>query len=393
MKKTVGEIRGLTLTGATETLLDLHTAFGDLGHAIEALPQASKFRVGFQTLFGERFSSEELEQQIQSAFKYLEVTGSVAKGREEMDRRFNVIAQLMASTGGRVRPSELLTMARRGGPALQGLSIQGLRNLSAPIQELSGTGVGTSLMSMYQSIIGGVMKQSAAAEFQRLGLLDPKKIEYGRAQRIKKLQPGANKLGALLMEDPLKAADALIEAMRKPLRGAPIDTTNANKVREEIAILFGNRTAQRLMSILTTQRGLVLTHTKTSEIAKDIQKVFDQALDTPAGKIRAFDALENLRAEMGGPLLNALGNVARGITPFMRFIGEHAQLALTVALTFKLAAGLQAVAAVLQTTGLMKTLTGVAAFRTASACADRPNPPRGLPAPKSAACVCSEAYT
>lgn len=101
MKKTVGEIRGLTLTGATETLLDLHTAFGDLGHAIEALPQASKFGVGFQTLFGERFSSEELEQQIQSAFKYLEVTGSVAKGREEMDRRFNAIAQLTASTGGR----------------------------------------------------------------------------------------------------------------------------------------------------------------------------------------------------------------------------------------------------------------------------------------------------
>src|SRR6185503_16298458 len=145
------------------------------------------------------FSAEELESQIQNAMKYLEVTGSVAKGRVDMEHRFNVIAQMMAATGGRVRPSELLTMARRGGPALQGLSVEGLRNLSAAVQELGGSGTGTSLMSLYQAIIAGVMKQSAATEFQRLGLLDPKKIEFGRAQRIKRLMPGANKLGALLM--------------------------------------------------------------------------------------------------------------------------------------------------------------------------------------------------
>jgi hypothetical protein len=79
------------------------------------------------------------------------------------------------------------------------------------------------------------MKQSAAAEFMRLGLVDPAKVEYGKAQRIKKLMPGANKLGALMQEDPLKAADALMEAMRKPLKGKPIDTNNADKVREELA--------------------------------------------------------------------------------------------------------------------------------------------------------------
>jgi hypothetical protein len=366
VRRTVSEIKGLTLTGATETLTDLHTALGDLGHAIEALPSASKFRVGFQTLFGERFSPEQLEQQIQNAFKYLEVTGAVAKGRDEIDRRFNVIAQMMASTGGRVRPSELLTMARRGGPALQGLSIAGLRNLSGPIQELSGTGVGTSLMSLYQAIIGGVMKQSAAAEFQRLGLLDPKKIEYGRAQKIKRLQPGANKLGALLMEDPLKAADALMEAMKRPLRGAPIDTTNANKVREEIAILFGNRTAQRLMSILTTQRGQVIKEAKLSEGAKTIQQIYDQILETPAGKIKVFEAaIENLKAEVGGPLLSAVAGAARALTPFIKLMAEHPNIFLTALAVSKLATSFSALAAVAQTTGILKLFAGAGAGRAA----------------------------
>jgi hypothetical protein len=366
VRKTVSEIKGLTLTGATETLTDLHTALGDLGHAIEALPSASKFRVGFQTLFGERFSPEQLEQQIQNAFKYLEVTGAVAKGRDEIDRRFNVIAQMMASTGGRVRPSELLTMARRGGPALQGLSIAGLRNLSGPIQELSGTGVGTSLMSLYQAIIGGVMKQSAAAEFQRLGLLDPKKIEYGRAQKIKRLMPGANKLGALLMEDPLKAADALMEAMKRPLRGAAIDTTNANKVREEIAILFGNRTAQRLMSILTTQRGQVIKEAKLSEGAKTIQQIYDQILETPAGKIKAFEAaIENLKAEVGGPLLSAVAGAARALTPFIKLMAEHPNIFLTALAISKLATSFSALAAVAQTTGILKLFAGAGAGRAA----------------------------
>jgi len=368
-RQTVNEVKGLRLADATETLTDLHIALGDIGHAIEALPSASKFRVGFQTLFGERFSPEQLEEQIQNAFKYLEVTGAVAKGRDEIDRRFNVIAQMMASTGGRVRPSELLTMARRGSMALQGLSITGLRNLSGPIQELSGTGVGTSLTSIYQAIIGGVMKQSAAAEFQRLGLLDPKKIEYGRAQKIKRLQPGANKLGALLMEDPLKAADALMEAMKRPLRGAAIDTTNANKVREEIAILFGNRTAQRLMSILTTQRGQVIKERTLSEGAKDIAALYDQALSSPAGKIKAFEAaVDNLRATVGGPLLESLGSLLNTFRPVMELMGEYPKITLAAIALTKLGVVSQAVGAALQSSGLARFFgvgRGAAAATTA----------------------------
>lgn len=88
----------VTQTEGIETLTDLHTAIGNIDHAIEALPTASKYRFSMKTLFGDKFSDSEIEEQIQNAFKFLEVTGKVAKGREEMERSFNVLTQMTNAT-------------------------------------------------------------------------------------------------------------------------------------------------------------------------------------------------------------------------------------------------------------------------------------------------------
>ena len=352
-RKTVAELRGLRLADTTETITDLHGALGDLGHAIEALPQASKYRFAFDTLFGEKFSPDQLNEQIQNAFKYLETTGAVAQGQEEMQRRFNAIAQITAASGGRVTPADLLQMARRGGPAAQGLSLEGLRNISTLIQELGGEGTGTALMSMHQALVGGVMKQSAAAEFMRLGLLDAKKVQFGGAQKIKKLLPGANKLGQLMQEDPLKAADALMEAMRKPLRGKAIDTTDANKVREELAILFGNRTAQKLMSLLTTQRGQVVKEARLAAGAKGVEELYKQALESPTGKLKQFEAeMANFKAEVGLPLVKALSEIAGGIKPILNLAGQYPKLTLFGLALLKLGAASMETATLMKSSGL-----------------------------------------
>jgi len=158
----------LDLAQTVDLVTDLHTATGHLESALQALPSAAKFKFAFSTLFGERFSPQMLESQIQQAFKYLEMTGAVNKGQAEMERRFNVIAQMMAATGGRVRPSDLLQMAQRGGPAVQSLSIEGLRNMAAPLQELKAAGAGTSLMSVYQALGGQLQKSAADRKSTRL---------------------------------------------------------------------------------------------------------------------------------------------------------------------------------------------------------------------------------
>lgn len=357
VKKTIESIKGLNLVDTTETLSDAHTAVGDLHHAISLLPLASKFRFGFETIFGDKFNKEQLEEQVQAGMKYLEVTGAIALGEEETKRRFNVLAQMTAGSIGRTTPAMMLQMARRAGPAAQGLSVEGMRNMSGLVQELSGEGAGTALMSLYQSLVNGVMKQSAATEFMRLGLLDPHKIIWGNAQKIKSLMPNANKLGVLMQEDPLKAADALMEAMKHPLKGPAIDTTNMNKVRAELGILFGNRTAQKMMSILTTQRGQVVKEAGLASVAKDIQQTYDQALGTPAGKLKEFEnTLANFRAEVGGPLVNALTDVGTAAMPLMNLAAQHPQFAFWAIMLLKIGSASAQTAAAIRMTGIIGLL-------------------------------------
>lgn len=364
--ETVDQIKGAKLSDTTETITDLHTALGDLGHAIEALPIATKYRVSFETLFGDKFSHQQIEEQVQNAFKFLEVTGKVVKGREEMERSFNVMAQMTAATGGRVTPAELLLMARRAGPSLQNLNEGGLRNMSAVVQELGGSGAGTSLMSAYQALVGGTMRQSSANEFARLGLLNTNKVQFGRAQQIKHILPGGNLLGAPLMDDPLQAADMLMAAMKSH----GVDTSNNKKVAEEIAILFQNRTAQRLMTLLTTQRAQVVKESNLSAGAKNIEQLNEQSLESPMRKLANFQAaMDNFRAQVGLPLVEVGTKLATAFTPYVELMGKHPDVTLFGVATLgvvKAMSGVLETGAALRQSGVLDLL-----FRRGAADADK----------------------
>ena len=316
--KSVREMGLTTRTEGIETLTDLHTALGSLDHALEALPMASKYRFSMETLFGEKFSSNQIEEQIQNAFKFLEVTGKVAKGREEMEKGFNVMTQMTSATGGRVTPSEMLLMARRGGSSLRNVSPEGLRNLSAPIQELGGSGTGVAMMTLRQALVGGVMKESAAMRFQQLGLLDESKIEYNKAGRIKRLLPGANKLGDLSMSDPLSAADALKQAMLA--HGVKDDPKEISK---ELSILFQNRTAQNLMDILINQRSQVTKEAGLASNAQNNEQMFAGIDDNLKNIQKAEKAWSDFKAEIGAPLIETIGGVTKALLPIGKFFGEH----------------------------------------------------------------------
>lgn len=349
VRQTVDSIKGLSLADVTEQIVDVHSAVGDLNHAIEMLPQAAKFRFGFETLLGDKFSPEQIEEQLQNAMKVLESMGKFAKGKDAAEHSFNVIAQMMAGTSGRVKPSELLQFVRRGNPAVSGLSDQGLRNMTAVIQELSGAGAGVAVQSLYQALVGGVMKQSSAAEFQRLGLLDPRKIQFGHGQKIKKLLPGANKLGNLMLDDPLTAADALVKAMA----AKGVNTSKDSEIRKELTVLFQNRNAQRLMNILTTQRGQVTKESGLAAGAMNIEQMYNHALDTPMGKMKQFENnLKNLEAEIGGPLLQALTDVASAAMPIMKLIAAHPQIALWTIGLLKFTSAIAQTGAALRMSGI-----------------------------------------
>jgi hypothetical protein len=322
VNETVKNVRGVTLTGATKLITDLHTATGSLEHAVESLPIASKYQFAYESLYGDKFSSDQIENQIQNAFKYLEMTGKVAQGREAMERSFNVMAQMGAATGGRVNAEEMLLMARRGGASVRGLSDVGLRNTSALIQEFGGAGAGQSMMSVYQALVGGHMQQPAMAEFQRLGFLDKKRVEFNKSGIIKRVLPGGNALGEMFMEDPLKAADALMDAMHRK------GITRATDIRNELAVLFSNRNANKFVDTLITQRPQIVKESNLAAGAKDIEGLNKQALDSPLGKIKQFEAeLTDFKAKVGLPIIEVATKVGTALMPIGEFFSQHEGIA------------------------------------------------------------------
>jgi hypothetical protein len=337
--KTVQSIRGLTHAGTVETLTDLHTALGNLDHAIEALPIASKYKFGISTLLGDKFSSGEIEQQIQQGFRFLEMVNAVratgnldaygkrmftAEDRQRMETYFNRVAQITAATGGRVTPAELLQMAQTGGTATQGLTLAGLTNLTAVVTEMGGSRTGTALQTLFQQVIAGRIQQKGLLEWQRLGLLDSSKVEYNKSGIVKSIQSGAIPIGDKLQKNPLAFTDALRDAMK----AHGIDTSNPDAVIKELGALKMPRTAMEITSLLINQRDRIIKDAIIAANAKDIEGTNKQALDSDMGKIKAYEAaMTDFKAKAGAPMLEFLTSFAEKATPVLDFFSQHEKVA------------------------------------------------------------------
>jgi hypothetical protein len=339
VRKTVSQVKGVSLAETHETLTDLHSALGNLDHALEALPLASKYRFSFETLYGDKFSPEQIEKNIQGSFKFLEMIGAMRatgapdalgkraytdEDRKRTEAYFNRMTQMSAAMGGRVTPTEMLAMAKTGGTALQGLTVEGLTHLTGPIQEISGTRTGTALQSMFQAVVGGTMPQNYIENWRKLGLVNEKLVEFNKSGIPKRLEPGAITIGGLLQKDPLQFADALREAMQKH----GINVSKPEDVTKELTGLFGRTTSRELASLLINQRDRIVKDTGIVENTKGIEALNKQALDSPMGKFIQYQkGMEDFRAEIGQGLLPMLTKMAEVVTPIARFFAEHEEVA------------------------------------------------------------------
>lgn len=367
IKRNVAEMKGIKLTDTVEGFTDIYGALGNVNQAISALPLASKYRLGFETLFGDTMSQSEINEQLRSSFKFLELTGNTMKGARQMEEMLDVITKIGASTGGRVSPSEILLMARRGNPAIQSLSTTGLRNISTLIEDMGAEQTGTALMTTYRALVGGVMKEAATAEFGRLGLLDAGKFKVNRKTGLpSKVLPGGNRLAPLFQEDPLKAADLLMERMK--VKG--IDTTDDRAVQAELQILFQDRNAFRMMNMLTTQRAQIQKESDRAGKSKGVTQIYDQLQDSPLMKLKEYEAaIANYKTTVGLPMLKMEAALSGAFAPFYEFAGRYPEISAGFLGVTKGASGLVETLAYLRMSGISdffsRTRTGAAGLTTA----------------------------
>jgi hypothetical protein len=380
----VKNLRGMQIDEVTESFLDLHSALGSVEHALDFLPTASKYRFNMKSLFGEKFSKEEIESQILGAFKFMEQTGVMratggkdAQGRrmftEEDKRRaeeyFDVISKITAGTAGRITGSTLLPLAGRGGISMMGMSPKGLMNLGFLINEMGGPQTGTALMSLWSKMTGGQMTNAALQNLIRVvgrENIDTNKIKFNKHHPgiPEKAEAGFFKQAHLLQEDPGAFADFMAGALKKN-KGLDPDKMGAKefeqKATEAIFAITRQRTAANMLAKMIVMRDHIRKDFDIFSQAKGVDPQYAQSLDSITGRINELKATrENFHAAVGNNLLGIEGSLLASYTPALKamsdFFMQHpeaAKMAGILLLTGKGVSGLAQTLIALRFAGLI----------------------------------------
>jgi hypothetical protein len=265
-------------------LRDAQTVFGDFHEAQMVVPLLSKMKFANAALYGEEGGAMK-DRAFMDMLKVIEMRGGLAS-KEAFYSQANMIQQVQTATGGRVGANEYLNLIKTGGVAAKGMKDANFYyNMEPLVQEMGGFRVGTGLMSGYQNLVQGRTTARAANELMRIGMLDPKMVDYDKAGRIKQVRPGAVKGTELMVENPYEwMKTVMLPAF------ASKGITERQAILNEIGAIFTNRTASNLYSTMYTQMANIDKNIKLNAGAAGIDELEKNAKNTLSGKQIEFGA-------------------------------------------------------------------------------------------------------
>lgn len=311
---------GVSMTQNMTLFRDAQTVFRDsnsLEHAKVVTPVLAKMHLANSYLGGEEHAGQ-MEKKFMDFLRVIELRRGL-NSPEEFMRQANMVQQVLTSSGGRVDPTQMLNLMKTGGVAAKALSNQALYyQLEPMIQEMGGGRVGTSLMSAYQNLILGRTSVQVAKELNRIGLLDPKHVEYNKIGMIKRILPGGLKGGEVLSQSPV---DWMEKVMLPAFRAKGI--TQEKDVLQEIGLIFSNRAASNLFSSMYLQMGNIRKGEAMTAGAKNIDQVVMQAKASPQGKEAEFwAAWQDFKVEFNKNILPAVTSVFVGLANLLRGVNS-----------------------------------------------------------------------
>lgn len=340
-----GKVGTVGVSRALEMIKELRGVFGDTQHAQEFALDFAKSQTVIDAVTKGRN-----KDQVFDAAKAIELRGQAfdpVKFRHEID----LMTKAVTAYGGKVTPADMFQFMKYSRGASFGYSEDFMfRVAPALIQEGGASSVGTALKSLDQAIVGGKLSNKAALEFMKYGLLDSSKVDFDKVGRVKRVHPGAIQNAAEFSQNPyVWVQSTLVPALQ---RGG-IKFDNPAAVREILATLFGNRTAEWIAAILTTQKQRIDKEIEIAGSAKGLD-AFDALKDKdPSVAMKSFTtAWNNLLTAMGSPLVEssvqALNAISSAINSMSQFVAAHPEAVKIIGLTLAgLAAGLAAIGAVL----------------------------------------------
>lgn len=345
-----GKYQSLGVVEALKMQKELAPALGDRHHAIELGDEMAKFYVSMQGALGSEKAST-FTKQIADAVRSAELSGNVLQP-ERFATYIDGMAKTLKAFSGTLTPSDYFMATKYGRAAAMNWS-DDFTNTILPtlIQEQGASTTGTSLMTLYQAVVGGRMKAKSINAFDKLGLIDHSKLnpeDLDGSGHAKRMQPGALVGSRELMENPFTWVwGTLVPAMMKDgiVNQAGIDAITKGDIKdgigkearkaitENIAVLFGDRTAQGIVDTLFLQKKKVLRDQALINGAMGLEegsKFFNER--QYALKLDAFhEQWENLMIALGSPqvqtavdFMGKINTVLAGLTGWVNANPEMA---------------------------------------------------------------------
>lgn len=247
--KTSGEVMTSSAADNLAAIRELRMVFGNTRHAMENVSTIQKIQAILSST-GHGGNGDE----AYTVAKALELRGAV-RTPAELAKQADLMTKAIIASGGKVAPQDFLSAFTYGRAATIGWSDQFTYGvLPTLIQEQKGAGGGgqggaaNALMSAYAAIVQGKIPQKALGEWEKLKLLDPRKIVWNKVGSAKGVLPGGIKGTDLFVSNPLDwSQNVLLPA----LKAAGYDTEE--KQRKMIPFLFQNRTASFSVQQMVTQ--------------------------------------------------------------------------------------------------------------------------------------------
>ena len=335
------------------------TTVGGVDEAMSIIDPLGKLRVIADAQHPGQSSGEEFDQLI----KGMEI-GGVTRDPAKFESYMNGIAKGLNAFGDTLKPYQYYEMFKYGRGATPRLSEDFMLSIGPSLgQELGGSSFGKAVSAFEQTVVTGRMKKQAGQTFASLGLVDPKDLQEGKGGEVS-VRKGASIRGwQIAQSDPFAwVKDVLLPHLEAAGIKDPEGQSRA------VAQMFGDATAQQLVSVMTTQTARIEKDRTIVQGAHGLDSYQDYLSNDPfvalkglgtslttftgvltspgmAGAAKALDGLSSVI----GRLSAAYGEFAKQNPKTTEILGDAA-VAGALAVGGKMSYNLGA--------GILKTLTG-----------------------------------
>ena len=308
---------GVSMTERMTVLRDMHEVMGNYEEAKAVTPLFTRMLAANRGVFGEEGNKFDTKT-FQALGKVIEMRGGTSS-EAEMFKQADFAQKVLTGSAGLVTPTDLLAFMKTGGVATRLLSNKAFYAESAPmIQEMGGSRFGTALMSAHQNLAMGRGSLKSMKEAARIGLIDPRMIEYTKIGTIKQVLPGALKDEGLYNQSKYEwLLNVLIPAIRSGGIRGPNGLTKGDAITDdqivnELNTLFSQRTASNAFAQMYLQRNKIAKNIAVTQGAMGITELEKQYQKSPQGAKDEFRAAwTDFKTAFGASMLPQVTNMLK----------------------------------------------------------------------------------